>query len=126
MGGVHRICRCPRAIPQFLARDFIPSCWVQGSRRPATPSGSGGNTFTLSEKEANDLKSLHGGLQTIMRELDALLRKYHTLTENLSISFDRLTWGQEDLSELGERIVVHVGLLTAFNTSLMSYVNPSL
>ena len=86
--------------------------------------GFGSNTLTLSANDTNDLKILHDGLQSIVKELDALLQKYHSLTENHSISFYRLRWGQEDLSGLRERIIVHVGLLTAFNTSLMSYVNP--
>ncbi|RPB18758.1 hypothetical protein L211DRAFT_871653 [Terfezia boudieri ATCC MYA-4762] len=53
-----------------------------------------------------------------MKELDALLQKYKSLTENQSVSFDRLRWGQEDLAGFRERIVMHVGLLTAFNTNL--------
>ncbi|RPB22047.1 hypothetical protein L211DRAFT_811319, partial [Terfezia boudieri ATCC MYA-4762] len=80
--------------------------------------GYGNNSSTLSAKDMDDLKILHDGLQNIMRELDALLQKYQSLTENHSVSFDRLRWGQEDLAGFRERIVMHVGLLTAFNTSL--------
>ena len=88
--------------------------------------GLGNNTLTLSARDTNDLKILHDGLQTIVKELDALLQKYNSLTENHTISFDRLRWGKEDLSGVRERIIAYVGLLTAFNTSLMSYVNPPL
>ena len=86
--------------------------------------GFGNNTLTLSAKDADDLKILRDGLQTIVKDLDALLQKYRSLKENHSISFDRLRWGQEDLSGLRGRLIVHIGLLTAFNTSLMSYVKP--
>ena len=86
--------------------------------------GFGNNTLRLGTKDTDDLKILHDGLQTIVEKLDALLQKYHSLMENRSISFDRLRWGQEDLSELRERVIAHVGLLTAFNTSLMAYANP--
>ncbi|KAF8437048.1 ankyrin repeat-containing domain protein [Terfezia claveryi] len=56
-----------------------------------------------------------------MKDLDALLQKYKNLTENHSISFDRCTC-QEDLAGLRKGILMHVGLLTAFNTSLMATV----
>ncbi|RPB22052.1 hypothetical protein L211DRAFT_763405, partial [Terfezia boudieri ATCC MYA-4762] len=85
--------------------------------------GYGNNNSTLSAKDMDDLRILHDGLQNIMRELDALLQKYQSLTENHSVSFDRLRWGQEDLAGFRERIVMHVGLLTAFNTSLTAYVH---
>jgi len=86
--------------------------------------GSGNTTLMLSAKDTDDLKILHDGLQTIMKELEALLQKYRSLTENRSISFDRLRWGQEDLAGFRERILMHVGLLAMFNTSLTSYVHP--
>jgi len=85
--------------------------------------GPGNSTLTLSAKHTDDLKFLHDGLQTIMKELDALLKKYQSLAENHSISFDRLRWGQEDLVGFRERILMHISLLTAFNTSLTWYVH---
>ena len=95
--------------------------------------GFGNNTtsaLNLSAKNTDNLKILHSGLQTIVTELDALLKKYQSLTENRSISCDRLKWGKEDLAGFRERILMHVGLLTAFNTSLSWYLlapilNPS-
>ena len=84
--------------------------------------GLGSNGLTLSARATDDLKILHDGLQTIVKELDALLKEYWSLTKSHGISFDQLRWGQEDLAGLRERIVVHVGLLTAFNTSLTWYV----
>ena len=88
--------------------------------------GSGDNTLTLSAQATDDLKILHNGLQTIVTELDALLKKYQSLKEDRSISFDRLKWGKEDLAEFRQRIIIHVGLLTAFNTSLTWCVNISI
>ena len=82
----------------------------------------GNNTLTLSAKEADDLKVLHDGLQTIMKELDDLLKQYQSLTESRSISIDRIRWGQVDLAGLRQRILIHACLLTAFNTSLLWYV----
>ena len=77
---------------------------------------------TLSMKDRNDLKILYDGLKGIMEELDALLKKYHSLSENHSISFDRLKWGQEDLVGLRERLQSNITLLTTFNASLAKYV----
>lgn len=79
-------------------------------------------TLTLSAKDANDIKILYDGLQTIVKDLDALLKKYKSLLENRNILFDRLRWGQRDLTEFRGRILVHIGLLNAFNTSLTWYV----
>ena len=81
--------------------------------------GFGNNTFSLGTKVTDDLKVLHDGLQSIVKELDALRQKYRSLTENHSTQFDRFRWGQEDVSGLRKRIVIHVGLLRAFNKSLM-------
>ncbi|KAF8455123.1 hypothetical protein BGX38DRAFT_1169192 [Terfezia claveryi] len=81
--------------------------------------GPGNSILRLSARDMDDLKILHDGLQTIMKELDACLKKYQSLMEDHSISFDRLRWGQEDLVGFRERILMHVGLLTAFNTSLI-------
>ena len=82
--------------------------------------GFGNNTFSLGTKVTDDLKVLLHGLQTILEELDALLQKYRSLMESHSISFIRFRWGQEDLSGLRKRIVIHVGLLIALNESLRS------
>jgi len=81
------------------------------------------SNLTLSTKDKDDLKNLHGGLQSVIKELDARLNKYRSLPENHSVWFDRLRWGQEDLAEFRERIVMHVCLLTAFNTSVLWYVH---
>jgi len=79
-------------------------------------------TVTLSANHTLDLKVLHDGLQTLMKDLSDLLEKYKSLTKNYTISFDRLRWGQEDIAELRQRILIHVCLLSAFNTNLLWYV----
>ena len=61
-------------------------------------------------------------MKGIMEELDALLKKYQSLSKNHSASFDRLKWGQEDFVGLRERLRSNITLLTAFNTSLAKYV----
>ena len=96
-----------------------------GSQIPAIASGSRSQLptiATLSMKDRNDLKILYDGLKGIMEELDALLKKYQRLSENHSISFDRLKWGQEDLVGLRERLRSNITLLTTFNASLAKYV----
>ncbi|KAF8417400.1 hypothetical protein EV426DRAFT_376691 [Tirmania nivea] len=80
-----------------------------------------GSITSLSEEDKNDLNILYDGLQTTMKELDNLLKKYQTLASNPIISFDRLKWGKEDLAGLRERIHLSVSLLTAFNASLANY-----
>jgi len=91
--------------------------------------GSENNTLTLSEKDKSDLKVLYDGLQAIVTELDALLKKYKSLEETPSGLVEgvkreakKMTWGWEDLVGFRKRIIMHICLLTAFNTSLVWYV----
>ena len=79
-------------------------------------------TTTFSAKDTQNLKTLHDGLKGIMEELDALLKKYQSLSDNHSVSFDRLKWGQEDLVGLRDRLRSNITLLTTFNGSLAKYV----
>ena len=76
----------------------------------------------LRAKDTDDLKILHDGLKTVMEELDDLLKKYQSLSENPSISFDRVKWGQEDLVGLRDKLRSNVTLLTTFNSALAKYV----
>ena len=87
--------------------------------------GNNTSTWTISVKDADGLKILHGGLRTTMEELDALLKKYHSLSENHSICFDRLKWGQEDLVQLRGKLRSNLNLLNTFNSSLAKYVYSS-
>ena len=82
--------------------------------------GSGG-VASLGAKAKNDVEILCGGLQAIMKELGDLLKKYQSLSENHSISFDRLRWGQEDLVRLRDKLRSNLALLTTFNSSLAKY-----
>ena len=87
--------------------------------------GNNSSTWAISAKDAGDLKILHCGLKTTMEELDALLKKYNSLSENHSISFDRLKWGQEDLVQLRDKLHSNLTLLNTFNSSLAKYVYSS-
>ena len=79
-------------------------------------------TITFSTKQTQNLKTLYDGLTGIMEELYALLKKYQSLSENPTVSFDRVKWGQEDLVELRERLRSNITLLTTFNASLAKCV----
>ncbi|RPB21396.1 hypothetical protein L211DRAFT_889902 [Terfezia boudieri ATCC MYA-4762] len=95
----------------------------QGVADQLQNQGGENNTLTLGEKNMADLKILHDGLQAFIKELEALLKRYQSLKEAKTFSFDRLQWGLEDLEGFRKRIPMHVCLLTAFNTSLMWYVH---
>ena len=101
---------------------------ISGPRRIASGSpqlASGGVaslTLTLSTQGKNDLKILYDGLQSIMKELGDLLRKYQHLASSPTISFDRLKWGCEDLVGLRDKVWSNITLLTGFNSTLVKYV----
>ena len=80
------------------------------------------NVTTLSTKDKDDLRVLYDGLQSIMKELDDLLKKYRHLGSSQS-PVDRLKWGQEDLVRLGEKIRSNITFLTGFNGTLAKYVH---
>ena len=94
----------------------------QGHAQSAMQSTIAVPRLALSAKDMDDLKILYNGLKTVMEEVDALLKKYQSMTENRSISFDRVKWGQEDLVGLRDKLRSNVTLLTAFNSSLAKYV----
>ena len=128
MECVQRLCRRPRTVPKFSEEILSLHVVFKTVEDQLCDQGFKNKTLTLSTKHVDDLKILRDGLKTTLMELDALLKKYQSLIGNHSISFDRLKWGKEDLAELRERILVHVGLLTAFNLSLTRCVhipNPS-
>ena len=84
--------------------------------------GSQDSTPTLSGKDIEGLETLNKGLQTLVKELNALLEKYQGLEDDPRLSVNRATWGLEDLAGFRKRIRVHVSLLTVFNTNLVWYV----
>ena len=85
--------------------------------------GSGNNTLTLSAKDSDRLTILYNGLKTIVDELDALLKKYQSLSPKYRSTLrDRFKWGQEDLVGLRDKVRSNITLLTAFNSSLAKYV----
>ena len=85
-----------------------------GSQIPAVVS--------LSTKDSGDLKRLYDGLQAILKQLEELIQKYNNMSENHTISFDRLEWGQENLVALKDKIRSHITLFTAFSATLAKYV----
>jgi len=81
-------------------------------------SGGIGN---LSRKDKDDLRMLYDGLQTLMKEMDDLLKK----SQNSALHgnpIDRLRCGQEDLAELRDKVRSNITLLTAFNMRLAECV----
>lgn len=76
---------------------------------------------SLSTRDKDDLKILYEGLQNIMKELDDLLKKYHSLASNCS-PIDRLRWGLEDLVGFRDKLRSNITLLTSFNATLARYV----
>lgn len=57
-----------------------------------------------------------------LQELDSIVARYERLGTQAQRTWDRMRFGLKDLSEIRERLVSSVTLLTAFNTAMIKYV----
>ena len=60
------------------------------------------------------LKAVLGGCETVLRDLQNLVRKYESLSTKAKRMLDRIQWGNEDIVEIRSRVIANVTMLTAF------------
>ncbi|KAJ4482360.1 hypothetical protein J3R30DRAFT_3699798 [Lentinula aciculospora] len=66
------------------------------------------------------LNILTDGCTTTLKDLEKLLNSYESLGTQAQRTWDRMRFGLEDLADVRLRLVSHVTLLTAFNSTLMN------
>ena len=66
-----------------------------------------------------EILRLGRGCSDVLRDLEALLSKYKSLSTQSQRTWDRMRFGWEDINALRVRLVSNITLLTAFNTSLI-------
>jgi hypothetical protein len=59
--------------------------------------------------------------QSTLEGLDAVVARYESLGTHAQRTWDRMRFGLKDLSEIRDRLVSSVTLLTAFNTAMIKY-----
>ncbi|KAI9894571.1 MAG: hypothetical protein M1814_001925 [Vezdaea aestivalis] len=60
------------------------------------------------------LENIYQGCMGVLSDLDALMKKYESLSVKNKINFDRFGYGTQDIAEYRARITSNVVLLTAF------------
>jgi hypothetical protein len=75
----------------------------------------------LSPSRHARLTILTDGCKEALEELEKLVINYESLGTQAQRTWDRLKWGLEGQADMRSRILTHVTLLTAFNTSLTKY-----
>ncbi|KAJ7761871.1 hypothetical protein DFH07DRAFT_771198 [Mycena maculata] len=74
----------------------------------------------LEDSRKNRLTILIDGCYSSLRDLDALYRRYESLSTQAQRSWDRVRFGLKDLSDVRQRLVSNTTLLTSFNTALIN------
>lgn len=68
----------------------------------------------------NRLEILTDGCNMTLRDLQAIVKRYDSLSTQAQRTWDRMHFGLQDLSEIRSRLVSSTTLLTAFNTSVIN------
>ncbi|KAJ6473595.1 hypothetical protein C8R47DRAFT_987232 [Mycena vitilis] len=74
----------------------------------------------LEDSRKYRLSILMGGCQSSLEDLDALYRRYDSLSTQAQRSWDRVRFGLKDLSDVRQHLVSSTTLLTSFNTALIN------
>ncbi|KAJ7745713.1 hypothetical protein B0H16DRAFT_1321519 [Mycena metata] len=74
----------------------------------------------LPESRKNRLNTLVDGCLISLQELEALYTRYESLTTQSQRTWDRMRYGLKDLSEVRQRLISSISMLTAFNTALLN------
>ena len=69
---------------------------------------------------------LNDGCSDVLKDLDKLLKKYHSLGTKSQRTWDRMKWDLEDTQAIRERLTSNVTMFNAFNTKFILCVIASL
>ena len=68
----------------------------------------------LSPTKQKHLKTIGDGCYRVLKDLDNLCNKYHSLGTQTKRTWDRVRWGMQDIAELRARLTSNTGMLTAW------------
>jgi hypothetical protein len=74
--------------------------------------------YRLNSSQTENIISLGQGCLDCLLDLEALLRKHHSLGTKTKRGIERLGWEREKVSDMRQRLIANTGLLNAFNISL--------
>jgi hypothetical protein len=62
-----------------------------------------------------------GGCRAVLTDIRELITQYNELPQQTQLSWDRIEWVREQISDLRGRLVTNVTMLTAFNAGVTRY-----
>ncbi|TVY78484.1 hypothetical protein LSUE1_G005133 [Lachnellula suecica] len=68
------------------------------------------------------LTTITGGCQDVLRDLEAVTKKYESLSSKSKWTWDRMKWGSNNISELRQRLTSNIVILNAFVRKLNNYM----
>jgi hypothetical protein len=74
--------------------------------------------YRLNSSQTENIISLGQGCLDCLLDLEALLRKHHSLGTKTKRGIERLGWEEKKVSDMRQRLIANTGLLNAFNISL--------
>ncbi len=74
--------------------------------------------YRLDCSQTENIINLGQGCLDCLLDLEALLRKHHSLGTKTKRGIERLGWEKEKVSDMRQRLIANTGLLNAFNISL--------
>lgn len=72
----------------------------------------------LDQQKTEEILHLGQGCYDCLLELEALLRRYHSLGTKSKRTFDRIGFERDRVNEIRQRVIANTGLLNAFTSSL--------
>ncbi len=78
--------------------------------------------YELDERRKLELRQLISGCCEVLMELQSLYYRHKHLGSQSRRSWNRLSWGKDPVESIRQRVVAKIGLLTAFNISIVRYV----
>ncbi len=70
------------------------------------------------DKQMGGLEVVAKGCEDVLKDLQKALKGYESLGTPSQRTWDRVTWGLNEITKIRERLVSNVTLLTAFNSTL--------
>jgi len=81
------------------------------------------NHASIDISRRNRLVILCTGCRSTLDELDAIVARYESLGTQAQRAWDRVHFGLRDLSDIRNRLLSSVTMLSAFNSAMVKYVS---
>jgi hypothetical protein len=102
--------------------NLLSSCAVIGLRVIVDDIRVTVKEQSLGKEEEEQLIRIGQGCLDVLRELEAVLRKYQSLGSRSRRTWDRLRWEKDRITDIRQRLISNTALLTSLNMNLTRQV----